>query len=163
VTTKLWRLGARNAPKPCRSGHLERTQPSRSPHGIDRDEAGNFSVHDGQAISRIDGTTAAVTRFANADGIKLVVAPDGSFYAVLGSPVGGQVVRVAQDGAATTVAGNGGLVPSKNGPALAAGMLPNAVQPAPDGSLILAQGEPLPAVRRVDRPGGTITTLARGR
>lgn len=43
------------------------------------------------------------------------------------------------------------------------GMLPDAVQIAPDGSLIVAQGEPIPAIRSVDRPGGTITTLARGR
>jgi streptogramin lyase len=145
------------------TGRVEPFANVESPHGIDRDEAGNFYVHDGHAISRIDGTTGAVTRFADVDGIKLVVAPDGSLYGVVGSPAGGQVVRVAQDGAVTTVAGNGGLVPSKDGPALEAGMLPNAVQPAPDGSLILAQGEPLPAVRLVDRPGGTITTIARGR
>jgi hypothetical protein len=91
------------------------------------------------------------------------VAPDASLYGVVGSPAGGQVVRVAPDGTATIVAGNGGLTPSKDGPALEAGMLPNAVQLARDGSLIVTQGEPIPAVRRVYRPGGTITTLARGR
>jgi streptogramin lyase len=145
------------------TGRIDPFANVESPHGIDRDAAGNFYVHNGHAISRIDGTTGAVTRFADVDGIKLVVAADGSLYGVIGSPAGGLVVRVAQDGTVTTVAGNGGLMPSKDGPALEAGMLPNAVQIAPDGSLIVAQGEPIPAIRRVDRPGGTITTLARGR
>jgi hypothetical protein len=40
--------------------------------------------------------------------------------------------------------------------------LPAAVQLAPDGSVIITQTEPIAAIRRVDRPGGTITTLARG-
>ena len=145
------------------TGRVEPFANVESPHGIDRDAAGNFYVHDGHGISRIDGVTRAVTRFADVDGIKLVVAPDGSLYGVVGSPAGGRVVRVAPDGAVTTVAGNGGLTPSKDGPALEVGMLPNAVQPASDGSLIVTQGEPIPAIRRVDRPGGTITTLARGR
>jgi streptogramin lyase len=145
------------------TGRVEPFASVDAPHGIDRDPAGNFYVHDGHAISRIDGATGAVTRFADVDGIKLVVAPDGSLYGVVGSPAGGQIVRVAQDGTVTTVAGNGGLLPSKDGPALEAGMLPSAVQPGPDGSLIVTQGEPIPAIRRVDRPGGTITTLARGR
>ena len=143
------------------TGRVEPFANVQAPHGIDRDAAGNFYVHDGQAISRIDGVTGSVTHFADVDGIKLVVTPDGSLYGVVGSPAGGRVVRVAQDGSATTVAGNGGLSPSKDGPALEAGMLPNAVQLAPDGSLIVTQGEPIPAVRRVS--GGTITTLARGR
>ena len=145
------------------TGRVEPFANVESPHGIDRDAVGNFYVHDGHAISRIDGATRAVTRFADVDGIKLVVAPDGSLHGVVGSPAGGQVVRVAPNGSVTTVAGNGGLIPSKDGPALEVGMLPNAVQLAPDGSLIVTQGEPIPAVRRVDRPGGTITTLARGR
>jgi streptogramin lyase len=120
-------------------------------------------VHDGHGISRVDGTTRAVTRFADVDGIELVVAPDGSVYGVVGNPSGGRVVRVAPDGSVTTVAGNGALGPPRDGPALEVGMLPSAVQIAPGGSLIVAQGEPIPAIRRVDRPGGTISTLARGR
>ncbi len=143
-----------------------RVQPFASveaPHGIDRDAAGNFYVHDGHAISRIDGNTGVVSRFADVDGIKLLVAPDESVYGVVGSPAGGRVVRVAPDGSATTVAGTGSLGPHRDGPALEAGILPSAVQFAPDGSLIVTQVEPIPAIRLVDRPGGTITTLARGR
>jgi DNA-binding beta-propeller fold protein YncE len=134
-----------------------------APHGIDRDTAGNFYVHDGHAMSRIDGNTGAVSHFADVDGIKLLVAPDDSVYGVIGSPAGGRVVHVAQDGSVTIVAGTGSLAPHRDGPALEAGILPSAVQLARDGSLIVTQVEPIPAIRRVDRAGGTITTLARGR
>jgi streptogramin lyase len=143
-----------------------RVQPFASveaPHGIDRDATGNFFVHHGHAISRIDGTTGAVSHFADVDGIKLLVAPDGSVYGVVGSPAGGRVVRVAPNGTVTTVVGTGSLGPHRDGPALEAGILPSAVQLAPDGSVIVSQVEPVPAIRRVDRPGGTITTLVRGR
>ena len=144
------------------TGRVEPFANVESPHGIDRDAAGNFYVHDGHVISRIDGISGAVTPFADVDGIKLLAAPDGSLYGVVGGPAGGRVIRVAPDGTVTTVAGKGGLGPPKDGPALEVGMLPNAVQLAPDGSLIVTQSEPIPALRRVDRPGGTITTLARG-
>ena len=145
------------------SGRVQPFANVEAPHGIDRDAAGNFYVHDGHAMSRIDGTTGAVTRFADVDGIKLLVAPDGSVYGVVGSPAGGRVLRVAADGTVTTVAGTGSLGPHRDGPALEAGILPSALQFAPDGSLIVTQVEPIPAIRRVDRPGGTITTLVRGR
>jgi streptogramin lyase len=145
------------------TGRIQPFASVEAPHGIDRDAAGNFYVHDGHAISRIDGNTGVVSRFADVDGIKLLVAPDGSVYGVVGSPAGGRVVRVAPDGSATTVAGTGSLGPHRDGPALEAGVLPSAVQFAPDGCLIVTQVEPIPAIRLVDRPGGTITTLARGR
>jgi streptogramin lyase len=145
------------------TGRVEPFASVEAPHGIDRDAAGNFYVHDGHAMSRIDGATGAVSRFADVDGIKLLVAPDGSVYGIEGSPAGGRVVRVRSDGTATTVAGTGSLSPHRDGPALEAGILPSAVQFAPDGSLIVTQVEPIPAIRRVDRPGGTITTLVRGR
>jgi hypothetical protein len=145
------------------TGRVEPFVNVEAPHGIDRDAAGNFYVHDGRGISRVDGATGTVTPFADVDGIKLVAAADGSIYGVVGNPSGGRVVRVAPDGSVSTVAGNGALAPQRDGPALEVGMLPNAVQLAPDGSLIITQGEPIPAIRRVDRPGGTITTLARGR
>jgi streptogramin lyase len=145
------------------TGRVQPFASVKAPHGIDRDATGNFFVHDGHAISRIDGTTGAVSHFADVDGIKLLVAPDGSVYGVVGSPAGGRVVRVAPNGTVTTVVGTGSLGPHRDGPALEAGILPSAVQLAPDGSLIVSQVEPVPAIRRVDRPGGTITTLVRGR
>jgi sugar lactone lactonase YvrE len=134
-----------------------------APHGIDRDAVGNFYVQDGAALSRINGATGTVTRFADVDAIKLLVAADGSVYGVTGTPAGGRVVRVAPDGTVTPVAGTGSLGPHRDGPALETGILPSSVALAPDGSLIVTQIEPIPAIRRVDRPGGTITTLVRGR
>jgi hypothetical protein len=41
-------------------------------------------------------------------------------------------------------------------------MLPSALAVARDGSLIVAQIEPIPAIRRVNLARGTIITLALG-
>jgi streptogramin lyase len=145
------------------TGRVEPFAHVENPHGIDRDPAGNFYVQDGRRISRVDGRTGAISRFADADGVKLLVAPDGSVYGVGGNPSGGRVVRVAQDGTVTTVVGTGTLGPHRDGRALEAQILPSAVQLAPDGTLLVTQVEPVPAVRRVDLSTGTISTLALGR
>ena len=42
-------------------------------------------------------------------------------------------------------------------------MLPSALAIARDGSLLVAQIEPVPAIRRINLSAGTIVTLARGR
>ena len=42
-------------------------------------------------------------------------------------------------------------------------MLPSALVLAPDGALLVAQIEPVPALRRVDLRRGTIATIALGR
>jgi hypothetical protein len=67
------------------TGRVEPFANVEAPHGIDRDACGNFYVHDGHAMSRIDGATRAVSRFADVDGIKLLVALDGSVYGIEGS------------------------------------------------------------------------------
>ena len=144
------------------TGRVEPFANLESPHGLARDAAGNFYAHDRHVISRIDGITGAVTQYADVDGIKLLAAPDGSLYGVVGDPGGGRVIRVAPDRTVTTVAGTGALGPHKDGPALEVDFGPTAVQLAPDGALIIPQSEPIPALRRLDRPGGTLTTLARG-
>ena len=144
------------------TGNVEPFANVESPHGLARDAAGNFYAHDGHAISRIDGSTGAVTQYAAVDGIKLLAAPDGSLYGVVGDPGGGRVVRVAPDRSVTTVAGTGTLGPHRDGPALEVEFGPTAVQLAPDGALIIPQADPIPALRRLDRPGGTLTTLVRG-
>jgi glucose/arabinose dehydrogenase len=145
------------------SGRVEPFASVQAPHGIDRDRDGDFYVHDANRISRVDGRTGAVTPFANVDGIKLLVAPDDSVYGIVGDPSGGRVVRVIPDGSVTTVVGTGSLGPDRDGPALAVQILPSAVQLAPDGALLVAQVEPVPAIRRVDLSAGTVTTLIRGR
>ncbi len=72
-------------------------------------------------------------------------------------------MRISPSGRVVRVAGTGRLGAHRDGRALAAPMLPSAVALAPDGSLLVAQIEPVPAIRRVNLAAGTITTLARAR
>jgi sugar lactone lactonase YvrE len=132
------------------------------PHGLDRLPGGNLVVHDGHAVSRVDATTGAATAFAAVDAFELVAAPNGFVYGATGGPTGGRVVRISPAGRVTRVAGTGRLGAHRDGPALRAPMLPSALAVARDGSLLVAQIEPVPAVRRIDLARGTISTLARG-
>ena len=145
------------------SGRVEPFADPENPHGIDRDASGDFYVHDGHAVSRLDGETRALTPFANVDAFKQLVAPDGSVYGVEGTPAGGRVLRIAQDGSVSPVAGTGTLTPNRDGPALEVGTLPSAVALADDGAVLFTQTQPVAAVRRVDPVSGRVTTLARGR
>jgi hypothetical protein len=133
------------------------------PHGLASTAGGDFVVHDGHSVSRVDGTTGAVTRLADVDAFGLAIAPNGVVYGATGGPAGGRVVRISPDGVVERVAGTGRLGPHRDGRALRAPMLPSAVALARDGSLLVAQIEPVPAIRRVSLSRGTITTLARGR
>ncbi len=133
------------------------------PHGIARTADGDFIVHDGHAVSRVDGKTGAVATFANVDAFKLFAAPNGAVYGATGGPTGGRVVRISPSGRVEPIAGTGRLGSHRDGRALRAPMLPSAVALARDGSLLIAQIEPIPAIRRVKLSAGTITTLARGR
>jgi sugar lactone lactonase YvrE len=133
------------------------------PHGLDRLPDGDLVVHDGHTVSRIDATTGAATPFARVDAFELAATRTGTVYGVTGDPSGGRVIRISPNGRVTRVAGTGRLGPHRDGRALAAPMLPSALALARDGSLLVAQIEPVPAIRRVDLAKGTIVTLARGR
>ncbi len=145
------------------SGRVEPFAKPLRPHGIDRRPSGDFVVHDGHSVSRIDGRTGAVSPLASVDAFKLVVAADGSIYGVEGTPAGGRVVRIGADGSVAAVVGTGSLGPHRDGPALQAQILPSAVQFAADGSLLVAQVEPVAAIRRIDLATGQISTIMRGR
>jgi sugar lactone lactonase YvrE len=134
---------------------------ARSPHGVDRAPDGTIYYQDGQVVRRLapDGTRALV---ADVNAIKLLAAAD-SVYGVVGEPSGGRVVRIEPGGKVVDVAGTGDLGPHRDGRALGARILPSAVQLTPDGSLLVAQVRPVPAIRRVDLAAGTIETLVRGR
>jgi hypothetical protein len=132
------------------------------PHGVDRLPDGDLVVHDGHTVSRVDATSGAVAPFARVDAFELAAAPSGIVYGVTGTPSGGRVVRISPSGAVTRVAGTGRLGAHRDGPALRAPMLPSALAVARDGSLVVAQIEPIPAIRRVNLARGTITTLALG-
>lgn len=133
------------------------------PHGVAHDPNGDFVVHDGKRVSRVDSDTANVTPLADVDAFKLAVASDGSVYGATGTPSGGRIVRISPSGRVTPVAGTGRLGSHRDGRALAAPMLPSAVEVAPDGSLIVAQIEPVPAIRRIELRRGRISTVALGR
>jgi hypothetical protein len=104
-----------------------------------------------------------VAPFASVDAFELVLAPKGVVYGVTGTPRGGLVVRISPNGRAVPVAGTGRLGPHRDGKALRAPMLPSALALARGGSLLVAQIEPVPAIRRLNLSTGTIVTLARGR
>ena len=101
-------------------------------------------------MSRVDGATGVVTPLAKVDAFKVVVARNGVVYGATGGPSGGRVVRISPSGRVVPVAGTGRLGPHRDGRALAAPMLPSAIALAPDGALLVAQIEPVPAIRRVD-------------
>ena len=145
------------------SGSVEPFGAVRQPHGVARTPGGDFVVHDGHAVSRVDGATGVVTPLAKVDAFKVVVARNGVVYGATGGPSGGRVVRISPSGRVVPVAGTGRLGPHRDGRALAAPMLPSAIALARDGDLLVAQIDPVPAIRRVDLAAGTITTLARGR
>lgn len=145
------------------SGSVEPFAAVRQPHGVARTAAGDFVVHDGHVVSRVDGSTGVVTPLAKVDAFKVAVARNGVVYGATGGPSGGRVVRISPNGGLVPVAGTGRLGPHRDGRALAAPMLPSAVALAPDGTLLIAQIEPLPAIRRVNLAKGTISTLALGR
>lgn len=145
------------------SGRVEPFAKPFQPHGIDRQAGGDFVVQDGRRVSRIDADTGALSPFADVEALKLVALADGSVLGVEGDPTGGRVVRISANGLVSTIAGTGSLGPHRDGPALAAQILPSAVQVGADGSVLVAQVEPIPALRRVDLETGLISTLARGR
>ena len=144
------------------SGVVEPFAAVDKPHGLDRLPDGDLVVHDGAKVSRVSATTGEITPFAAVDAFELAAAPSGVVYGATGGPAGGRVVRIAPTGRVTRVAGTGRLGPHRDGRALRAPMLPSAVAIARDGSLVVAQIEPVPAIRRIDLSRGTISTIALG-
>jgi hypothetical protein len=91
---------------------------------------------------------------------KVLPLGDGGALVVSGNPSGGRVQRLSVDGTLTTVAGTGRLSAHKDGiRATRAGILPSDAAVLGD-AILVAETEPLPSIRRIDR-SGKITTLVR--
>jgi sugar lactone lactonase YvrE len=133
-----------------------------APHGVAYDVNGNLWIADpGGHVYRVPAGTSTLEAIAAIGAFRVVPLADGTAYVVSGNPSGGRVQRVAADGAVTPVAGTGGLGRHANGiPATQAAILPSDVAVVAGGAVLIAQTEPVAAVRRVDR-AGRITTLTR--
>ena len=131
------------------------------PHGLAYDANGDLWVADPPArIVRLDAQTgelAVAARVATAS----VLPSAAGVYFTTGSPAGGQVRLLTPAGRVRTVVGTGRISAQRDGVrATRVGILPTGIAQARDGSLLVAQSRPVPALRRVSR-SGIITTLVR--
>jgi len=131
------------------------------PHGLRYDASGDLWVADPRSgVLRIDHSTGERSEFARID-TATVLPTERGIYVTTGSPSGGRVLLIRPDGSRHTVVGTGRISRQRDGVrATSVGILPTAVALSRDGSLLVAQVRPVPALRRVSR-GGIITTLTR--
>ena len=97
------------------SGSVEPFAAVRQPHGVAQTVGGDFVVHDGHVVSRVDGETGVVASLAKVDAFKVAVASNGTVYGATGGPSGGRVVRITPSGRVVRVAGTGRLGPHRDG------------------------------------------------
>jgi hypothetical protein len=133
-----------------------------APHGVAYDAAGNLWIGDpGGHVFKIDAGTRQLEPVAAVAAFRVVPLAAGGAFVVSGDPSGGRVQRLAADGTLSPVAGTGSLGRHVNGiPATRAAILPSDVAAVAGGALLIAQTEPVAAIRRVSRTG-TITTFVR--
>lgn len=131
-----------------------------NPHGLAYDAGGNLLIAEQDAVRRIDAETGEIGTLRRGPAGKVVSAPGGAIYLLNGSPTGGTVDRVDPGGRLTRVAGTGRLSPHRpRQAATRAGILPTDLEVLADGTLLLAQSKPVPAVQRLG--GGRLTTILR--
>ena len=133
-----------------------------APHGVAYDAAGNLWIGDpGGHVFKLAAGTRQLEPVAAVAAFRVVPLADGGAFLVSGNPSGGRVQRLGPDGTLTPVAGTGSLGRHANGiPATRAAILPSDVAAVAGGALLIAQTEPVAAIRRVGRTG-TITTFVR--
>jgi streptogramin lyase len=131
------------------------------PHGLRYDQSGDLWVADPRnGVLRIDHSSGELSKFAQVDTATVVPTARG-VYVTVGDTGGGQVLLIRPDGSRSTLVGTGRISRQRNRVrATRVGIRPTAVALAGDGSLLVAQDRPVPALRRVSR-GGIITTLVR--
>jgi len=131
------------------------------PHGLNYETNGDLLVADpGNGVLRIDRTSGELRKVARIDTANVLPTARG-LYVTVGGPDGGRVVLLRTNGKRQIVVGTGGISRQRDGVrATRVGILPTGLALARDGSLLVAQARPVPALRRVSR-AGIITTLAR--
>ena len=140
-------------------GHAAAAQVN-NPHGLAYDAAGNLLIAEQDAIRRIDAATGEIGTLRRGPAGKVVSAPGGVVYLLNGSPSGGTIDRIDAAGRVTRVAGTGRLSRHRARQASnRAGILPTDLEVLADGTLLLAQSKPVPAVQRLG--GGRLTTILR--
>jgi sugar lactone lactonase YvrE len=130
------------------------------PHDVSYDARGNLLVTELSGVRVIDPDGRIDTLFRR-PAFKVVPAPDGTFYVLAGDPSGGTVTQVERSGRVLRVIGTGRLGRHADRVAIdRVGFLPSDVEPA-GGALLVAQTQPVPAIRRLARGSRTLTTLVR--
>jgi sugar lactone lactonase YvrE len=130
-----------------------------APHGLAYERTGDLLVSGPSGLQRFDAVDGTSTVVLEANIFKVHVAPTGAVYVLSGTPKGGAIDRIV-DGKAVRVAGTGGLTPYRGSQrALAAGILPSDLEVLADGTILVSQSQPVPAIRRL--AGGRLVTILR--
>ena len=131
------------------------------PHGLHYDTRGDLLVADPRnGVIRIDRSSGRLRRVARVDTANVLPTARG-VYVTVGDQYGGRVLLLRPDGTRRFVVGTGRISRQRDGiRATRVGILPTGLALARDGSLLVAQAQPVPALRRVSR-AGIITTIAR--
>jgi len=131
------------------------------PHGLRYDPNGDLWVADPpRRVIRIDHSSGKLNEVARIDTATVLPTARGA-YVTVGDPSGGQVLLIRPDGSRRTIVGTGGISRQRNNVrATRVGIRPTGLALARNGSLLVTQDRPVPALRRVSRRG-IITTVTR--
>jgi streptogramin lyase len=131
------------------------------PHGLRYDASGDLWVADPPSrVIRLDHSSGELNEVARIDTATVLPTALG-VYVTVGGPGGGRVLLIRPDGSRLRVAGTGRISRQRNDVrATRVGIRPTGVALARNGSLLVAQDRPVPALRRVSRRG-IITTVTR--
>jgi streptogramin lyase len=131
------------------------------PHGLHYDARGDRWLADpGGGVLRIARSSGELRKVARIDTANVFPTPKG-VYVTVGGPDGGRVLLLRPDGTRRIVVGTGRISRHRDGVrAIRVGILPTGLALARDGSLLVAQARPVPAILRVSGPGSSRPSLA---
>jgi DNA-binding beta-propeller fold protein YncE len=131
------------------------------PHDVTYDPAGNLLIMERAGVRRIDAATGTINTVFPGCVCKVVPGARGTLYLMSGDPNGGKITQVDSSGTVLRVIGTGGLSRHKDRVAIdRIGFLPTDVEPV-GGAILITQGQPIAAVRRLANGSRTLTTLLR--